>query len=152
MTKWILPFLLLLCFANTSAAQPRPLPDDQYPQDPYPGDPPRGVEVPYSLGSGDSERFSAKTSDFYPRSDLSRLVRLRLTGLTNTIEVKEVRIVYADYNEERTEPSLEGELKPGQMRVIIMRGRPIYRIEVTATSSYLWKKPGGYQVDVSALR
>lgn len=153
MIRWILPFLLLVFYSNALVAQPRPLPDDSYPQEPrYPEEPPRGPEVPYSLGNGEAERFGNRRTDFYPRSDLNRLVRLRLVGLDNTIEIKEVRLIFADYREERVEFGLNGELKPGNMRGTLLGGRRIYAIEVTATASYLWKKPGGYRVEVTAVR
>lgn len=153
MIQWTIPLLFLVFFSNVLLAQPRPLPDESYPQDPhYPEEPPRDVEVPYSLGSGETERFGSTMTDFYPHRDLTRLVRLRLVGLGNAIEIKEVRIIFADLREERVEFSLRGELKPGSVRGALLGGRRIYAVIVTAASSYVWKRPGGYRVEVTAIR
>lgn len=132
---------------------PLPLPDDPYPGEPYPvPPPPPKQEVLYSLGSGATPRFGSQTYDFYPRADLNRLVRIRLVGSKNNIEIKEVRILYADYGDERSDSRLAGELKSGGIKEVVTNGRPVYRIAVTASSSYFWKKSGSYRVDVTAQR
>lgn len=154
MTKWIFLFLTVFSFANSFAAQelPRPLPDESYPQEPYPGEPPRGVEIPYSLGSGQSGRWGNATYQFFPRADLNRLVKIRLVGFQNNIEIKEVRLLYADNSSERYERTLPGDLRVGGIREAYLDGRRILRIEVTASASNFWKKAGGYRVDISAVR
>lgn len=154
MSRWTLPFFLLffLSFGLRGEELPRPLPDDPYPREPAPEEPPRGVEIPYSLGSGETGRFGSRTSQFFPRSDLNRVIRLRLIGLRNTIEVKEIKLLFADNSEERNELTLVGDLKPGEVREAFLAGRSLYRIEVVASASFFWKKPGSYRVDITAVR
>lgn len=156
MIKWMILLFTVFSFSTSFAAQelPRPLPDDPYPQEPYPGEPPpppRQVEVPYTLGSGETGRFGARTYQFFPRADLNRVTKIRLVGSRNNIEIKEVRILYAD-NSGRFERTLPGDLHSGRIREAYLDGRRIYRIEVTASASYFWKKPGGYRVDITAVR
>lgn len=150
-------FVLLVALIALSMGRaqnlPLPLPDDSYPGEPFPvPPPPPKQEVLYSLGSGAAGRFGSQTQDFYPRADLNRLVRIRFVGAKNNIEINEVRILYADYGDERSESRLTGELKSGGMREVVTNGRPVYRIAVTASPSYFWKKPGLYRLDVTAQR
>lgn len=149
MTRWFLLIFAFFSFANPVFSQPRPLPDDPYPQEPYPGEPQR---ITYSLGSGESGRFGSKTTQFFPRADLSRVIGIRFVGLRNNIEVKEVRILYGGRGGERNELLLTGDLPVGGVREAFFDGRTIYRIEVTASSEYFWKKLGGYRVDITVVR
>lgn len=151
MRKGVLSFLIIFSLFAGAEELPQPLPDDSYPPT-DPGNPPREVEIPYTIGSGDTDRFSDKTYNFYPRLDLARVVRLRLVGLNNPIEIKEVKILYVDSRDERNELTLTGELKPGQAVQAFLEGRRIFRIQVTAIASVFWKKPGGYRVDIIAVR
>lgn len=162
MGKWILIFLTITSLFATTSVQaqqdlPLPLPDEPYPGEPNPNPtpppkPPPRQEIPYSLGGGDTGRFRTRTFDFFPRSDLNRIVRVRLVGTRNNIEIKEVTIQYADYSGERPEFRLPGELKSGGIRETALDGRPIYRIQVKAANSHFWKKPGGFRLDVIAVR
>ncbi|AHZ86451.1 hypothetical protein AB1A81_05630 [Bdellovibrio bacteriovorus] len=155
MGKWLI--LILTIFAlSTGVANdglPVPLPDDPYPGEPYPVPPPAPPkDVPYSLGGGETGRFGTRTFDFFPRYDLNRIKRIRLVGLRNNLEIVEVHIQYADSSAERREYRLEGELKSSGVREAALDGRPIYRISVKASPSYFWKKPGGFRVDVIAVK
>ncbi|MBV2167488.1 MAG: hypothetical protein KUL82_02165 [Bdellovibrio sp.] len=154
MTKWFVLLLTVFSLSQVGAAQelPRPLPDDPYPREPYPGEPPRGVEYPYSVGSGDVGRFAAKTYQFFPRTDLNRLIKIRVVGLKNKIVINEVKLVYLDNGSERSELMLPGDLHVGSFRETYLDGRAIYRIDINASSSNIFKKPGGYRVDVTAVR
>lgn len=160
--KWMILFLTVFSLSQSFAADnlPRPLPDDPYPQEPYPGEPPPSrpepppprQEILYSIGIGETGRFGARTYQFFPRQDLNRVTKIRLVGARNNIEIKEVRIIYADNSGERYERSLPGDLNAGGVREAYLDGRRIYRIEITASSSYFWKKPGSYRVDITAVR
>lgn len=150
-------FLLVafLGVMEVSQAQsgPLPLPDDAYPQDPNHGEqpPPVGTEIPYSLGGGEVQRTGFVTQPFYPRGDLARIIKIRLIGTANNIDIREFRIIAAD-GRMRLEQSLLGELPLGAVREIYLDGRSLQRIEVTGTSLNLFKKPGKYRVDVTAVR
>lgn len=136
--------VLISLFLNVAVlAQPRPLPDE-------PGEIP-GAEVTYTLGLGATERFSQTHFDFYPRQDLSRAIGLRLVGLSSTVDIKAVIIVYADYNEQRSEVTLEGDIKAGTSKGTFLGGRPIHHIEIRAATPF-WRKPGQYRVDLTSLR
>ncbi|UXR65054.1 hypothetical protein EZJ49_02165 [Bdellovibrio bacteriovorus] len=161
MGKWILILLTATSLFATGSvqAQPMPLPDEPYPGEPNPSPnppppvkPPPRQEIPYSLGGGDTGRFRTRTFDFFPRFDLNRIVRIRLVGTRNNIEIKEVLIQYADYSGERQEFRLPGELKSGGIRETVLDGRAVYRIQIKAANSHFWKKPGGFRVDVIAVR
>lgn len=168
MGKWIVLLLMLFSFSLTVANEelPRPLPDESYPGEPYPvpppSDPPKPPppkpsppkkEIPYTLGSGETARMGSRTFEFYPRVDLNRVVRIRLVGVRNNLEIDEVTIQYSDYyGGERNDLRLPGELKSGGTRESVLDGRPVYRIRIKASASYFWKKPGGFRVDVISVR
>lgn len=155
--RYLSYFLLVAFLGATEGSQaqfgPQPLPDDAYPQEPNPGEPPPpiGAEIPYSLGGGEVPRTGFVTQPFYPRGDLNRIVKVRLIGSANNIDIREFRIVAAD-GRVRLEQSLLGELPLGAVREIYLDGRSLQRIEVTGTSLNLFKKPGKYRVDVTAVR
>ncbi len=158
MLKWIV-FLVTALSINSSFAWndlPQPLPEEpgqQQPTPPPPQQPPPSSEaVRYSLGTADLTRFKEREFTFYPQVALNRLARLSLTGGRNNIEIKEVRIQYADYLDERLDYVLPGELRSSETRTISLDARPIYRIKVKASASYFWKKPGNFRVDVAAYR
>ncbi|MDG0817809.1 hypothetical protein [Bdellovibrio svalbardensis] len=155
MLKWIVLLITALSL-NTSFAWndlPQPLPEDPGQQQPVPPpQPPSGVPVRYSLGTAELSRFKESEFTFYPQVGLNKLARLSLTAGRNNIEIKEVRIQYADYMDERLDYVLPGDLKSGNTRTISMDARPIYRIKVKAIASYFWKKPGNFRVDVAAYR
>jgi|GEM_PF-1915056 len=150
MSRWLVLLFALFIFSQPLLAQPRPLPDDPYPSEPYPGEPPHRTEVLYSIGFGKTGRFGTQTYQFFARSDLRHVTRLRLVGSRNGIEIKKVRLVYADYSGDRIDPMLSGDLRAGGVLETFLDGRPLSRIEVTASSSYFWKKPGSYRVDIWA--
>nr|BFD62346.1 hypothetical protein BdHM001_10270 [Bdellovibrio sp. HM001] len=162
MGKWILVLFAVISLFATLGAQaqqdlPLPLPDEPYPGEPSPNPnpppkPPPRQEIPYSLGGGDTGRFRTRTFDFFPRVDLNRIVRIRLVGTRNNIEIKDVVIQYADGTGEWPEQRLPGELKSGGVRETWLNGRPVYRIQIKASNSHFWKKPGGFRVDVIAVR
>ncbi|QDK37115.1 hypothetical protein [Bdellovibrio sp. NC01] len=163
MTKWFV-FLVTVLSLNTSFAWndlPQPLPEEpgtQLPQPPPqqpnqpPQPPPTGEQVRYSLGSADLTRFKEREFTFYPQAGLNRLARLSLTCGRNNIEIKEVRIQYADYFDERLDYVLPGDLDSGHTRTTGLDGRPIYKITVKAHAKYFWKKPGNFRVDVAAYK
>lgn len=163
MTRWMILLSTLLFVSTTWAsdfydevqATPRPLPDAPYepgPDDPIRSEPPREEFIPYTLGTGDTGRFGSKDSEFYPRFDLARVVSLRLVGSRNEIDVKEVKVLYADNMVERSLYTLQGNLRSGAMKEIALDGRPIYRIDISAKSERFWKKLGSYRVDIIAVR
>lgn len=157
MLKYVVLLIAALCLSSSFAGAqflPQPLPDDPGQQlpTPPPSQPPSGTPIRYSLGVGDLSRFQETEFTFYPQIGLSKLVRLSLTGGGNNLEIKEVRIQYADTVEERLDYVLPGELKVGATRTISMNARPIYRIIVTAATAHFWKKPGSFRVDVAAYR
>lgn len=155
MGKWLL--LFSVCFSLTvnggNRDLPLPLPDEAYPEDPNPNPaPPPRQEVMYTLGQAATDRFGSRTFEFYPRADLSKIVRIRLVGTRNNLEIKDVRIKYADNWGDRRDLQLPGDLKSGGVRLGYYEGRSVFRLEITASASYFWKKPGGFRVDVVAER
>ena len=68
------------------------------------------------------------------------------------MQVREVRVKYADNGEERYDYYLPGELKARSSRTTIMYGRPVSRVIVIASAGYFWKKPGSFRLDVTAVR
>ncbi|WP_374029905.1 hypothetical protein [Bdellovibrio bacteriovorus] len=155
MLKWILLVFTVLSLSHGIAGAqglPRPLPDDPYPQIPPEQEPPPRVEVPYTLGGGETGRFTGKSHDFYPRANLNQVLKLRIVGGRENIQIKEVRIWYADYGGEISERSLEGDLRSGRAREVYLGGRPVYRISIKASPIYFWKKPGSFRVDIVAVR
>lgn len=164
--KWLVLLATVFCMQATFADLPQPLPDDpgqqnpqpppqqppqyppnQPPQQPLP--PPTGTPTRYSLGSGQLTRFKEREFVFYPTTGMNRLARISLTGMGNTIEIKEVRIQYADYFDERMDYMLPGDLGNGNTRTSSLDARPIYKITVKASAKYFWKKAGGFRVDVA---
>ena len=139
---------------------PRPTPPPTSPGNPppYPGNPPFpnppppvGSEYNYSIGTGELGRFKTRDYTFFPRQDLNRITRLRLVGLRNEIEIKEVTIRYVDGYEELVY-MLTGDLGAGRIKESWASGRPIHSIKVRASANGIFKKPGGFRVDVTAVR
>lgn len=132
---------------------PRPLPEDpsdQPPPDRRPPQPPQ-AEVPYSLGSGETNRLGTSDFDFHPRFDLDKVIRIRLILSGNPIDVEEVEVVFADNGERRRFTFLEGELNV-RFKEVFAPGRPVYRISIKASSVGFWKKPGGFRLDIVSAR
>lgn len=161
MVKWLFIFLIFFSASSGFSQLPRPLPDDPHqggppPEQPSPRPPdelpPPTEQIPYSLGTGETGRFMAKSNQFFLRYDLNRLTQIRLVGLENDIDIKEVVILYADYTGEEKEHTLPGTLKEGWSRVAQLSGRPIHSIEIVANSAKFWKKKGHYRVDVIAVK
>lgn len=168
--KWILLFVAVLVFSiseNFAQAQqtyqdlPLPLPNEPgqpgqpgqpQPSPEQPPQPPSGTPLRYTLGSASLSRFKEGEFSFYPRADLNKLARLSLTAGGNNIVIKEVRIQYADYFDERLDYILPGDLKSGNTRTSTMSNRPVYKITVKASAAYFWKKPGNFRVDAAAYR
>ncbi|MNK07457.1 hypothetical protein D3C87_253710 [compost metagenome] len=155
---WAVPDLPLPLPDEPPEHQDPPYPPTNPPAPPVPPPPPERPpapapieEIPYSLGSGSTDRFGEKTYYFNPRYDLSNLKTIRIVGRRNKIRIESVRVYFLDIGE-REITSLRGDLSPGSARVYKLQGRPVGRITVTASASYFWKKPGGFRVDVVALR
>jgi hypothetical protein len=148
-SKIFLLTLALLFSLGAAAAElwdlPKPLPDD--PNAPQPPPP-----IAYSLGSGDTPRFGDSQFSFYPRNDMNRVLKMRITGFGNNITIKNFQITYYDIGSPMEEQLFEGTLGPGQVKEIVVPARQIYGISVTAAAGYFWKKPGSFQVDVLATR
>ncbi len=150
MTYALKLFFICALFTQNLLAQPLPLPED--PQQPVPPPPPRNDQLTYTLGTQEADRFQGRFTDFYPRSELSHLVSLRVTSLDNSIEIKQVRIIYDDRNEVFDSLALRGRLDRGQTRGIFLSGRPIYSIEVMAVVGSVFKKAGTYRIEATARR
>lgn len=162
-------FLLVLTSVAGAQVTPSPLPDDSYPDPgappprspgpgdpnyppPYPGEPPPwGNEIPYTLGTGQTDKSGPRTFAFFPRRDLSRIIKIRLVGFTNNIEIEQVRIIAMDGSHAFVTP-MNGRLGAGTMREVYINGRALNRIEVSASPSYFWKNPGSFRLDVTAIR
>lgn len=152
MLKWISfsLFLVAICsWGGDLQRLPRPLPDENYPQEPYPGEP-RG-EFLYSLGNGQTGRAGARTQYFFPLLNFDRLAKVRLSSVRNHVEIREVRIIFTD-KKEMVLRRLSGELFWGDFREASLEGRRVSRIDVTASTSPLWREVGTYHVEVVALR
>ncbi|NUN05699.1 MAG: hypothetical protein HUU57_08050 [Bdellovibrio sp.] len=172
MKSILILFCLFFSFSSVAGAQgvPSPLPDDSYPDPgtpppsspgnpgnpnyppPHPGEPPPwGNEIPYTLGTGQTDKSGSRTFAFFPRRDLSRIIKIRLVGFTNNIEIEQVRIVAMDGSYAFVTP-MNGRLGAGSMREVYINGRALNRIEIKASPSYFWKNPGSFRVDVTAIR
>lgn len=147
----------------TDNPPPRPTPPPTNPGNPpeYPGNPgyppspnpppPVGKEYNYSIGSGELGRFKTREYTFFPRQDLNRITRIRLVGYRNEIEIKEVTVRYVDGYEERVY-MLTGDLGAGRIKESWASGRAIHSIKVRASANGIFKKPGGFRVDVTAVK
>lgn len=147
--KWILPLILFFAvnsiIGSVSAGLPLPLPDD-------PNEQPPVDEVIYSVGSTYVDRFGDDTRVYYPRKGQARLVRLRLLGMRNNINVKAVRLYFSNPSSVREVYELEGTLGSSEVVDALLNGQVATKIEVIAGPAYFWKKPGGYRLDVGAIK
>lgn len=137
---------------------PRPLPDDSYPSDPNLPNPypepqpqPQPPETPYSIGYGETARFSTQTYRFKPRKNLNRFIHISVVGIRNKNDIKNIRIYYSDKSGSIDVYQLKGKISPGEARHAYLDGRPISKVEVVASGSYFWKKSGTFRVDVRAV-
>jgi len=134
---------------------PPPEPPDQPPTDPsQPPEQPRppqqpGREVDYTLGSVQTTRFVAHDYVLYPTQGLQQIHMLRLTGLSNKVNIRSVVVSYANGNQEEVY-DLSGTLELGQTREAYLSGAAIVSIVVRASNSAFWRKPGAFRVDASA--
>ncbi|XGC81810.1 hypothetical protein ACES2L_04855 [Bdellovibrio bacteriovorus] len=160
MAQWLLVLLFLFSATPSYSQLPRPLPDNPSEGDPYPPAPPAPAPRPpddktrpkerysYSLGEGDTGRFKARRNVFYTRPDFNQVTQIRIVGLRNNIDIKQVFVHYADYSAVVPDEVLPGELKEGYTRVAVFNGRPVHSIEVVASASKFWKKLGNFRVDI----
>ena len=146
--KFFSAFIVVIVTAVSFAGLPLPLPDD--PNEPPPPPPPN--ERYYSLGSVQLDRFAESHKTFSLKNGQNRLTRLRLIGFRNNINVKSVRLYSTNPNGVRELWELEGTLGASQMLEVPLNGVQVSRIEIIATPSFFWKKPGGYRLEAAALK
>lgn len=127
---------------------PRPLPDSYYNDHHHPpAVPPREEEFEYSLGKGETRRFSERTLTFVFPEKLDKVKEIRVVGLKNRLVVQTAIVTWEDETTESLE-SLQGSLSEGDARVWRGTSRRAQKIEFVVFAPYFWEWPGEFRVDV----
>jgi hypothetical protein len=103
------------------------------------------------LGDIQTTRVATREYRLYPRSGLTKISALRVTGTLKKVNINSVRISYSDGYGDQTVSGLSGSLAAGESRTIRLSGARVSVIVISASNSAFWRKAGAFRVDASAV-
>ncbi|AHI05356.1 hypothetical protein BDW_04240 [Bdellovibrio bacteriovorus W] len=171
-SKQILVALFSSCISLAALSQessgplPLPLPDPPRapeprprPRPPAPTPPPPEERVPaepeyiaYSFGVTDLGAYGSKAYQFMLHPSIGQLVEIKLLGTEDNVDIKEVRIYSSNVYLVRNVSSLAGNLRYGEIKTAKLEGAMISRIEIVASASSFWKRPGSFRLDITTMK
>lgn len=136
--------------------EPRPSPTPPLPAPPTTPPEERAPVEPeissYSFGVTDLGAYGSKHYQFMLHSAIGQLIEIKLLGTEDNVDIKEVRIFSSNVYLVRNISALAGNLRYREIKTAKIDPSMISRIEVVASASSFWKRPGSFRLDITTMK